>query len=290
MAKPIEAAGGLVVRSSEEGPQVLVVHRPRYDDWTFPKGKNEEGESPEKAALREVEEETGQRARLIAPAGRTEYQTSNGPKRVDWFTMRVYQPAPFVPNGEVDQINWLSPQEAATRLSNQNDRDLLQAADLGAVVTTGTLFLVRHGAAGYREAWTGNDRLRPLSPKGQRQAAGVAQLLANREIEAIVTSPFVRCRQTVEPLAEALGLDLLDHDALAEAEGSTATRKLVTKFLGVNAVMCTHGDVIPALLDWMGRKGMALKSPFECKKGSTWEVEVKAGKFRKARYHPPGEP
>lgn len=286
MVKPIEASGGLVVQPGPNGIKVLLVHRPRYDDWTFPKGKNEEGEDPVDAAVREVAEETGQNPRLVSSIGQTEFDTGNGIKRVRWFGMRSIRPDPFVPNEEVDELRWSDPDEARALLTYDADRVLLDQVDLDALLATGTLFLVRHAVAGDRSSWEGEDRLRPLSNKGQKQAAGLVKTLRESQIEAILTSPFLRCVQTVQPLAEATGLEIVEHPALAEGEGGKATRDLLRDLAGTNAVLCSHGDVIPAVMDWMVRKGMTLKSPFYCKKGSTWEIDVRGGEFHKAQYLP----
>lgn len=289
MVKPIEASGGLVVRSTPDGLRILVVHRPRYDDWTFPKGKNERGEDSLEAALREVSEETGQRPHPVSMLGETTYQVNGSPKLVTWYGMRVSDPGRFVPNEEVDEIRWLDPDEVPTLLTYDHDREMLARVDLDALLTTGSLYLVRHGAAGDRQSWSGDDSLRPLSERGEMQAAGLAKTLADHRIEAIFTSPYVRCVQTVRPLAEEAGLEIVEHPALAEGEGGKATRDLLRSLIGTNAVLCSHGDVIPAVMDWMVNKGMTLKSDFDCKKGSTWEVTVRGGVFHRAHYLPPLE-
>jgi 8-oxo-dGTP pyrophosphatase MutT (NUDIX family) len=117
----VRAAGGLVVRDGE----VLLVHRPRYDDWTFPKGKAEDGETDEECALREVEEETGLDCELGNEIGATEYVDSKGrPKRVRWWLMSP-RGGSFMPTDEVDDIRWAAPAEAALVLSYGRDVDLL---------------------------------------------------------------------------------------------------------------------------------------------------------------------
>ena len=119
----IEAAGGVVVRDG----LVAVVHRPRYDDWTLPKGKLDRGESFEDAALREVFEETGLRARLVRELPEVRYQAKAGPKLVRYWLMEVESEGPFEPNDETDVLRWVGPAEARALLSYDRDRELLAA-------------------------------------------------------------------------------------------------------------------------------------------------------------------
>jgi 8-oxo-dGTP diphosphatase len=120
----VRAAGGLVVRDG----RVLLVHRPRYDDWTFPKGKAERDESDEDCALREVHEETGLRCRLEDELSSTEYVDARArPKRVRWWRMTPESDDGFTPNDEVDELRWVAPQEAARLLTYDRDVALLEA-------------------------------------------------------------------------------------------------------------------------------------------------------------------
>jgi 8-oxo-dGTP diphosphatase len=132
--EPVRAAGGLVTRRGADGvPEVLLVHRPAYDDWTFPKGKADAGETDEECALREVEEETGFRCELEVELGRTTYVDPKGrPKIVRYFAMRPLDGA-FAPHREIDEIEWLPVSKAATRLTYERDRELLTALDTGRV-------------------------------------------------------------------------------------------------------------------------------------------------------------
>jgi 8-oxo-dGTP diphosphatase len=117
----VRAAGGLVVRDG----RVLLVHRPRYDDWTFPKGKALAGETDEECALREVEEETGISCEIVSPDGTTRYADARGrDKTVHWFVMRPLRGA-FEPNDEVDELRWVDEAEAAQLLTYDRDRVLL---------------------------------------------------------------------------------------------------------------------------------------------------------------------
>jgi 8-oxo-dGTP diphosphatase len=123
----IQAAGGLVVRDGE----VLVVHRPRYSDWSLPKGKLDPGESWEEAAVREVEEEAGVRATLVRELPAVSYDHKGRPKRVRYWLMELAEDPPgFEPNDEVDEVRWASPEDALELLSYERDRALLRDAGL----------------------------------------------------------------------------------------------------------------------------------------------------------------
>ncbi len=124
----IRAAGGIVHRQNGGATEVLVVHRPRYEDWSLPKGKLDPGESLEQAALREVEEETGWRCRLGAHIGKNEYRDRHGrSKRVDWWLMDPIE-GEFEPNDEVDELVWLTPGDARALLTYERDGALLARA------------------------------------------------------------------------------------------------------------------------------------------------------------------
>ena len=123
----VEAAGGIVVRDGEAGTEVCVVHRPRYDDWSFPKGKLDPGETFEDAALREVEEETGLRCTLEVELPSAEYRDhKDRPKIVRYWRMEIDEDPGFEPNDEVDDLRWLPMKEAAELLTYERDRGLLE--------------------------------------------------------------------------------------------------------------------------------------------------------------------
>ncbi len=135
-ASTVRAAGGIVHRRSPAGePELLLVHRPRYDDWSLPKGKVDPGERDEETALREVEEETGLRCELGEPAGRTRYRDSKGRDKVVHYWL-MEPPAngdgvaPFVPNDEVDELRWYTVPEATKHLTYAHDRELLEKAEV----------------------------------------------------------------------------------------------------------------------------------------------------------------
>jgi 8-oxo-dGTP diphosphatase len=125
----VRAAGGILLRSAAEGdPEVAVVHRPRYDDWSLPKGKLQPGETFEEAAVREVAEETGFRCRIDGEAGTVRYRDRRGrPKLVRYYLMRPLDGS-FAPGDEVDELRWLGPAEAVRTLSYPHDRGLVERA------------------------------------------------------------------------------------------------------------------------------------------------------------------
>ena len=125
------AAGGIVCRTRPDGLEVLLVHRPRYDDWTLPKGHVDPGETPIEAAGREVLEETGYRCAPGVLAGSTTYATSEGEQKVVHYWVMTVVEGAFEPNDEVDRIEWMPPDEAVGRLTYDPDRELIRSA-LGA--------------------------------------------------------------------------------------------------------------------------------------------------------------
>jgi len=149
-----------------------------------------------------------------------------------------------------------------------------------------TVYLVRHAKAGSRKAWTDDDELRPLSKAGKAQARALATRLAGAGITRVLSSPYVRCRQTVEPLAEGRGVPVEPSDALREGASLPDSLRLVEKVAGENAVLCTHGDVLGNLLLHFAELGVDLQTD-RIEKGSVWALELDDGEVRSATYHPP---
>jgi 8-oxo-dGTP diphosphatase len=149
-----------------------------------------------------------------------------------------------------------------------------------------TVYLVRHARAGSRGRWEGDDALRPLSKVGRAQADGIAEELGAAPIDLVLSSPYVRCIATVEPLAAKLGVDVETTDALAEGSRLSQALKLFEKVQDREVVLCTHGDVMQDLLDHFGRHGVKLRD-HRMEKGSVWVFEVEDDTVRRARYVPP---
>ena len=152
-----------------------------------------------------------------------------------------------------------------------------------------TIYLVRHGKAGDRSRWEGPDDLRPLSKAGRKQAAGLVEQLADAPIDHVVSSPFVRCRQSVEPLAEQRRLPVDLADELAEGAALADALRLIEKFSHENTVLCTHGDVVGDLLQHLDRKHVPLGEVVKLEKGSTWVLDVERSEIVAGRYLAPSK-
>jgi 8-oxo-dGTP diphosphatase len=152
-----------------------------------------------------------------------------------------------------------------------------------------TVYLLRHARAGRRSAWKGDDELRPLSKVGRRQVAGLLNVLADEEIEQIVSSPYVRCVQTVEPLAAQRGVEIDVVDELREGEPLEGVLRLVEKVSGHPTVLCTHGDIVQAMLTHFKANGVKV-GKLRMEKGSVWALETRNGRVTKATYLPPPKP
>lgn len=148
------------------------------------------------------------------------------------------------------------------------------------------LYVVRHAKAGSRQDWTGEDELRPLSKNGRRQAEGIAEGLRTRPVTRIVSSPYVRCVQTVEPLATALSLKVEVVAELVELSPFEPVLELLAT-LADHSVLCSHGDVIPATIDALLRRGMVLAGPPDWRKGTTWVLDRDGDRVVRGRALPP---
>ena len=289
----VRAAGGVVLRASTDGggqgTEVLVVHRPSYDDWSLPKGKLDPGESWQDAAVREVHEETGVTARLGVELSATHYTDRHGrSKQVRWWTMPVLDDQRRPPDDEVDELRWVPIDEVGALLSYDADRDLvdeaLAARDHAAVL------VVRHAHAGERDGWRGDDRLRPLSTVGRQQAEALAAQLAPWHVTRIVSSPLVRCVQTVEPLAEALGHEVVEDERLAEGAAPEDTAMLL-RGSASGTVVCSHGDVIGDLVQRLADRGLVERRDARWAKGSTWVLQLDGAREPvRASYVAPTQP
>jgi 8-oxo-dGTP pyrophosphatase MutT (NUDIX family)/phosphohistidine phosphatase SixA len=281
----VRAAGGVVRRRGADGARFSLVHRPRYDDWTLPKGKADDGEDDRSTALREVLEETGYRCDLGPMVTSVRYNDREGRPKVVGYWLMYPLDGVFLPNAEVDEMRWVDVDEARSLLSYSHDRAVLDAA----VAFDRPVALVRHAKAGDREAWTEDDLLRPLSKKGKEQAEGIVGLLEGVHADRVLSSPAVRCVQTVRPLALARRVAVEERGELAEGAGPDAALQML-RATGGAVVACSHGDLIPAIVSALEAGGVELLSEPAWKKGSTWLLERDGGLITSARYLAPPSP
>ena len=256
--RDVRAAGAVVTR---KGGDVLLVHRPKYDDWSFPKGKLDPGEHSVTAAVREVAEETGLDVRLGPALAAQRYRMSNGRwKSVDYWTARVVghdDVSGYRVNDEIDAVEWVEWSAAMRRLTYPYDRETLtEARPLRR--RTRALVVLRHGKARARGGWRKDDRLRPLVQLGEAQAQRLVPLLAAFDVTSVHSSSSLRCVQTVSPYVHTTGWPATLYDELSE-EGAAVEPvvELVDALLagGESAVLCTHRPVLPAVLDALAGAG-----------------------------------
>ena len=148
------------------------------------------------------------------------------------------------------------------------------------------VFVVRHAHAGDRERWQGDDRQRPLSEKGRGQAAGLVRLLAEAEVGRILSSPYLRCVQTVDPLARAVSVRVEPEPLLAEGGDWREVLKLARDAM-VPTVLCSQGDVIGDLVIDLVAQGLVQPSEARAQKGSTWDLDIEDGRIVAVAYLPP---
>ena len=274
------AAGGVVWREGTEGVEVLLVHRPRYGDWTFPKGKIESNESLLECACREVWEEAGVRAGIGRYLGRILYDKRKGrPKEVHYWAMRA-EDVDFVPSGEVDRIRWVDEGSLAGQVSYGTELRLAGLSEEGWRGPADRILLTRHARAGKRGGWKGDDSARPLSRRGRSQARAIVGQLQGFHIDIILTSHAARCRETVAPLAKARHLVPEIATALwEEARAAEVGTMLADRPTGTT-LLCSHRpNVLTILRKLMGNQG---KRPFQ--KGSTWVFDFGATDLATANY------
>jgi 8-oxo-dGTP diphosphatase len=280
MPAPVRAAGAVLWRRAAGGIEVCVVHRPAYDDWSLPKGKLHDDEHPLVAARREVLEETGIEVTPEVRLDDVEYTLPTGePKTVEFWSMRAMDgPAGLIADPtEVDDLAWLTAEEAAQRLSYPTDIDLVAHVAALPTITAQTL-LIRHAHAGERRKWAGLDALRPIDAPGLQQAAGLVDVLTPFDPRRLFAATPLRCKQTLEPLAAELQLPIVIDSAFAEAteaeevgpKAELAAIRLVELRDGPRAVICSQGKLMPPMLALLN--GSTNPAPYKTPKGGGWVV------------------
>ncbi|GAB7002772.1 NUDIX hydrolase [Nocardioides sp. AN3] len=253
----ILAAGAVVLRP---GRDVLLVHRPKYDDWSFPKGKLDPDEQVTAAAVREVHEETGLRVRLGRPLRQQHYPTTKGRKTVHYWLARVVgsdDVSGYVANGEIDEVAWVPVDKAAQLLTYPHDRDTLAEA-LERPKRTQTVIVLRHAESYPRGAWRGDDQCRPLVEAGRRQAERLVPVLEAYDVRRVMASSSTRCADTVAPFCRATGtepelLDVLTEEGARPRKVRKVVRDAVAALAEVGpTLVCSHRPVLPAIFRALG--------------------------------------
>ncbi|KRC66033.1 hypothetical protein ASE12_15485 [Aeromicrobium sp. Root236] len=244
---------------AEPRVDVLVVHRPSYDDWSFPKGKVDPGEVLQATAVREIFEETGVRVRLGPPLVQVRYPIAAGTKVVDYWSARAVGEGanePFEPNKEVDELRWVGVREARELLTYAHDIEVLE--DFRSLRErqghrARTLIVARHGKAASRDDYA-DDLDRPLTAVGVEQARTLVPLLAAYGVRRVVSSPAVRCAQTVEPYAHSISTFLEIDDRLAEDTRAAQVERSVAALLDRKkpVALCSHRPTLPWIFDAIG--------------------------------------
>lgn len=260
MTPAIVAAGGVVWRRDMEGEiEVLLVHRQRYDDWTLPKGKLEEGEALISCAYREILEEAGLSVKLGPYIGAVEYFVPDGLKNVAyWSASLIEDNSSFHPNEEVDQIIWLDLQSAAFKATRDSDREILVRFS-STPYDSSALIMLRHGKALERAEWQGEDEDRPLQLVGQLQAKRMLSLYQVFGVDEIHTSDAVRCLDTVSLMAKSLQITPTITNAVSEytykknkEKAIDYAKELIKKKKQV--ILCSHNPVLPRMMEKLTKK------------------------------------
>jgi len=249
----IQAAGAVLWRKSESSQlEIAVIHRPRYDDWSLPKGKVEKGESHIAAGYREILEETGYESIFGPEIGEVIYEFEGAPKEVRYWSAEATVKSGEPDLEEVDQFEWLSPKKAKEKLTNKDDRQVVDFfLDFGS--DTFPIILLRHAKALKRDDWDGDDGDRPLEHRGQLQAKRLLPIYLPYGVNEFHTSDALRCIETIDPMVRSLEKTPIFSADLSEygyAKDKDVPLDYVQDLMdrGISAIVCSHNPIIPKLV------------------------------------------
>ena len=256
MAERVEAAGGVLWRGDPASPEIALVHRPRYDDWSLPKGKLDHGEHPLLAALREIEEETGYAARPGRRLGSLRYEVPEGPKRVRYWACEAATDGEFRPNREVDELWWATVPQALARLDPDHDQRVLERF-VQDTRPTRAIVVVRHASAGDKRGWSGTDADRPLDPAGRARTRIVGSLLSAYAVSRAGAADVRRCRETLEPWARSAGVEVSVLKATTagvfETDPDEAVHEVLALLDGADGAGVPDGGAVGSIA-WCGQR------------------------------------
>ena len=259
MSEAISAAGAVVWRKHKDNfTEVAIIHRPKYDDWSFPKGKIEVGESLIACAHREVLEETNLQTEFGPHLGQVEYFTPDGLKKVTYWSAKVIAEKPFRPNTEVDQLKWIPITKVIEVLTNETDKEIFDKF-VKVKFNSKPFILLRHAKAITRDEWQGEDDDRPLSSSGQNQAMRLLSTYQVFNIDQIHSSDAVRCYDTVKSMAKGLDIKLEVSSKLSEntykkdkEKAFDYVRELIKEDKSI--LICSHNPILPKMLNKLTKK------------------------------------
>jgi 8-oxo-dGTP diphosphatase len=233
-------------------------------------------------AVREVHEETGYTAVLGRRLGSISYDLPQATKRV-WYWAARATGGDFTPNSEVDKLIWLPVDAAVRQLQYRDDRKMLRRF-VKHPPNTKTVLIVRHGIAGRRSRYKGEDRKRPLDKHGRAQAESLVGQLLAFGASTLYAADQVRCHQTIAPLAEELGVDIHNEPTLTEHAYAADPKAARRRVLDIAAragtpVICTQGKVIPDLIEWWCEREQVRPETTGNRKGSTWVLSLSNGRL-----------
>jgi len=290
----IMAAGAVLYRVNQDEFEMALIHRPRYDDWSFPKGKIEFGESFLATARREVLEETGYAAKFGPLIAEIQYLAEGVPKRVKyWAAHAISEPKSIADIEEVDLLEWHSLKSAKAKLTHEEDRKVLKLfKDMSPGIDKNcTLILLRHAKALKRVEWIGDDGDRPLDNRGQIQSEKFRSIYEAYGIDEIFSSDAYRCLETVKPLGRDLGITVGIASDISEYQYSRDKEKplkFAKKFLKASkdsetpktVLLCSHNPVLPKILKELAGEMAVDEIDRGLEPGDGWVLFHRDGKVR----------
>lgn len=260
MSSVIVAAGAVVWRKSPKGvTEVAIIHRPKYDDYSLPKGKIEPNEALISCAFREVFEETNLTTQFGPFLGEVEYFSPDGLKRVSyWSAKSIGEENIFKPNNEVDKLIWSPLSKAIDKLTSETDKEII-GRFVNTFYDSQPIILLRHAKALTRSEWPADDDDRPLDALGQTQANRLLSIYQVFNLKEIHTSDAIRCYDTVSPMAKALNLKLVVTGKVSESSFKKDKEKAFEYLKELlksdkSAILCSHNPVLPKLLAKVSKK------------------------------------
>lgn len=256
----ILAAGAVVWRYDNDGQVlVLLIHRPRYDDWSIPKGKLDDGEQLISCAYREVIEETNLKVKFGPFISETEYYVADGTKRVSYWAAHAYDYTEvFTPNSEADDARWVTIEAGIELATRETDKEIL-GIFFKTPFDAQTLIMLRHAKALNRKEWLGEDSDRPLEQLGSLQAMRMHSIYQVYGVEKIITSDAIRCYDTVEPLARVLDVKLKVEKDVSEDSWKKDKDRAIDFAKDVikeemTTIVCSHNPVLPRMMEKLTKK------------------------------------